>query len=222
MHPLTFKPLSRTLIRLATLVSALSSASIVVAQNAEPGGGMQDERRSVQGQGQLNQDSRPREPAQPGLSKQDSSMMRSMAKANIAEIQLSALAQAISENQIVRAYAQRMLDDHSKALEDLKKMAAANGVVMPGGPDEEHVVAAKQLALMKGDDFNRKYLAHAGMEAHEKSRQLYQNVGERAEDNVLKTYAAKTVLTIDQHLKLAQQAQQNYAAPRTQQKSAAP
>lgn len=217
MYPFTITRPSRISIIFATVLWALTNAGTVIAQNGAPRpGNMQDQQRDVQGQNQPNEGDQSKRPAQPGLSKEDSSMIRSMAKTNIAEIQLSGLAQAVSEDRVVREFAQRMLDDHGKALAELKEIAAAKGVIIPGGPDEEDVAAARQLALLKGDDFNRRYLSHAGTQAHEKSMQLHQNVGERAQDNALKTYAVKTVTTINRHLKLAQQAQQSYTALRPQ------
>lgn len=216
MHPFIFNRRSPHSIVVAALLWTFSDVGNATAQNTEPSAGrMQEERRDVQEQGQPPKRDQANGPAQAGLGKEDSNMMRSMAKTNIAEIQLAGLAHAISENRIVREYAQRMLDDHGRALDELKKLAAEKNVVLPGGPDEDHVVAARQLAIMKGDDFNRKYLAHAGAEAHEKSLQLFQDVGEHAADGAVKSYATKTVLTIDRHLKLAKQAQQSYEAPRT-------
>lgn len=199
-------------IRFGTFLSIFLSCSIAFTQDSKPN--VEDVSRQHQNPQALEQTkkSTPHSGSSHSvISKEDSSMMRSMAKSNIAEIQLAGLAQAISENQIIHKYAQRMLNDHGKMLKQLKAIASAGNVVMPGGPDEEHVTAARQLALMKGNDFDQKFLAHAGIDAHQKSYELYLDVSKRAENTDLKNHAADTVKAISQHLKLAEETQRLYA-----------
>lgn len=202
-----FRNSARTAIGFCLLTSAGAALAEVSKPNRQEIGDQQQIRLT---QAQMAEINRPSERQKLSVSKEDANMMRTMAKSNIAKIQLAGLAQAISGNQIVQGYAQRLLDDHSRALHELKKLAAAQDVVIPGGPDEEDVAVTRKLALLKGNDFDTNFFNHAGTAAHEKSLQLYQDASERAENAGLQAFAMKNARTIRQHLKLAEEARQAY------------
>jgi putative membrane protein len=138
------------------------------------------------------------------ISTADSSMMRELAKANLAEIQMSGLALSISNNEAVQRLSQKLLDDHTQAMKELRKLAESKGAILPGGVDKEHAAALRQLAVLTGDEFNRQYLAQAGIEAHQQSLRLFQDASAGAKDPELKAYAAKYLPIINQHLQMSQ------------------
>lgn len=197
--------------RTAIVFCLLTSVGAALAQVSEPNRGQIDsDKKNPQTQAQTSEMNQAGARQKLSVSKEDANMMRTMAKANIAKIQLAGLAQAISRSLIVQEYAQRLLDDYSRSLNELKKLAAAKDVILPGGPDEEDVAATRELALLKGNDFDTKFFNHAGTAAHEESLQLYQNAGERAENADLKAFAIRNAKMIYQHFKLAEEAHQIY------------
>lgn len=137
----------------------------------------------------------------------DSGMMRSMAQVHYGEIQLAALAQEISTNAKVRNFAQTLLDDHYAALNDLRGLAQAKGVILPGGADTDGAAMASKLARLTGDAFDQQFMASAGLNAHSQAVKLFEDAGKQAKDADLQAYASKHLAPMNRHLQLAQQLQ---------------
>jgi len=141
------------------------------------------------------------------LSRADSKFMRDIAYANISEIAAAQLAQSKSQNDQVKSFAQKMIDDHTKAQDELKQMAQSKGVSLPTEPDMKHKAAAKALEKLSGDKFDAMYMKQAGLNDHKNAHKLMEKVSKNAKDADLKAYAAKTLGPVDEHLKMAQQQQ---------------
>ncbi len=138
------------------------------------------------------------------LSAADRNMMRDLAYANLSEVAMAKLAQEKTSNDEVRNYAQRMIDDHSKAMDQLQQLAQAKGVQLPTAPDATHQAMEKKLRAMSGQEFDRQYMQQAGMQDHRKVHSLVARVSTRAQDPELKTLAGNLLPNIDQHLQMAQ------------------
>ncbi len=140
---------------------------------------------------------------QPALSNADRNLMRTLAQTHLAEIDMAKMAQSRSQDVTVRSFAQRMIDDHGKALEELKKLADARDVILPGGPDKKHVAIKEKLTAMTGEEFTQNYLTHAGENAHREAHQLLQQAAQNAQDPVLKEQVGKSLAIVEQHLQMA-------------------
>lgn len=145
--------------------------------------------------------------ATPGksLSTTDRNMMRQLASANISEVALAKLAQSKTSDENVRNFAQRMIDDHSKAQEQLQALAQTKGVQLPTAPDAKHQALEKKFNALSGQEFDRQYMQQAGMRAHRQAHNLLERISTRAQSPELKTLAADMLPTIDQHTQMAQQ-----------------
>lgn len=146
--------------------------------------------------------SQPGPQGKPRVSNADARLMRDLAQAHLAEIKTSGLAAAVSEDQAVRAYAEKMLEEHYQAYDRLKQIAGDAGVVLPGGVGTGQAALLKKLSLLTGKEFNQVYLEQAGVGLHEQSRQLTQAAG-RAQAPELKNYAAALDALIAEHHQLA-------------------
>lgn len=135
----------------------------------------------------------------------DQRMMRDIAYSNISEIATGKLALEKTQSEDVKAFAQKMIDDHTKAQQELQTLADGKGVKLPTEPDAKHKAAAKMLSALKGDAFDKRYLKQGGLNDHEKTHKLLQKVQDKAKDADLKAYAAKTITAVDQHLTLAEE-----------------
>lgn len=134
------------------------------------------------------------------LSKADQNSMKEMAQANLAEIEAGKLALERSQNDSVKTFAQKMVDDHTKAQDELQQLAQAKGVELPTEPDLKHRTRAKAMSALKGDTFDKQYLSRGGVKDHRDAHNLVQKVQQSAKDPDLKALAAKMAPTIDQHL----------------------
>lgn len=142
-------------------------------------------------------------PAASALVKADQKIVVGMAHANIAEIEAGKLALANSQNAEVKAYAQKMIDDHSRALADVTTLAQNKGVTLPTTPDAKHKAMVAKLAKLKGDKFDKMYMAQAGVQDHKQVHAMLKKDQARAQDADVKALAAKMMPTVEEHLATA-------------------
>jgi putative membrane protein len=135
----------------------------------------------------------------------DQTMMRDISYSNISEVAAGKLALEKSQSDDVKSFAQKMIDDHTKAQQELQTLADGKGVKLPTEPDAKHKAMAKTLSGLKGDAFDKRYLKEGGLNDHQKTHKLLEKVQAKAKDADLKAYAAKTIAAVDQHLTMAQE-----------------
>jgi putative membrane protein len=141
------------------------------------------------------------------VNKADQMMMRDLAYANLAEIEAAKIAQSKSQNEEVKSFAQKMIDDHTKAQQDLQQLAQSKNVTLPTTPDSRHQSATKKLNALSEPNFDRQYLAQGGLSDHKATHSLLQRIQTQASDADLKQLASRILPTVDQHLEMAQKTQ---------------
>jgi putative membrane protein len=92
--------------------------------------------------------------------------VRDMVIAGIAEIQMGQMASQRAQNEEVRAFGRRMMDEHGKANEELKEVASQLNVTPPTELDEKHLELRQQLSQEQGLEFDRAYI-DAMVDSHE-------------------------------------------------------
>lgn len=171
---------------------SMNAATGQPVEPAPPPPGMRA--RSQQSEGQTQ--------GQPGISNADRNLMRTLAQIHLAEVDMGKMAQTRSQDVQVRSFAQRMIDDHGKALEELRKLAEAKGVILPNGPNKKHAAVKEKLTAMTGDQFSAHYLMQAGDAAHREAHQILQQAAQTAQDPELKTHASHSLALVEQHLRI--------------------
>jgi putative membrane protein len=139
-------------------------------------------------------------PAASALNKADQQIVMGMARASMAEIDTAKLALASSRNAEVKAFAQQVLDDHIKALGDVRALAQNKGVSLPLAPDAKHRAQTARLGRLKGEQFDRAYMAQAGVTDREQAHAELKRDEARAKDPDVKALAAKMLPTVGQHV----------------------
>ena len=142
-------------------------------------------------------------PAKSALSKTDQQIVIGMARANMAEVEAGKLALANGESAEVKAYAQQMVDDHTKALADVTTLAQEKGVTLPTELDAKHKAMAAKLSKLKGAKFDHMYMAQAGVNDHKQVHAMLKKDEKRATDPAVKALASKMLPTVEQHLHTA-------------------
>jgi len=140
-----------------------------------------------------------------GLAKSDQKMLTDLAMANMAEIETAKLALQKTQSDRVKSFAQQMVDDHTKGLEEVRKVAAARSLTLPTELDAKHKAMAAKLEKLSGDKFDRSYMEQAGVQAHKEAHQLVSKAESTAQDSELKSLATRLQPTIHQHLNNAEQ-----------------
>ena len=142
-------------------------------------------------------------PAKSALNKTDQQIVAAMARANMAEVEAGKLALANGESAEVKAFAQQMIDDHTKALADVTTLAQEKGVTLPTEPDAKHKAMAARLSKLKGAKFDHQYMMQAGVSDHKQVHAMLKKDEKRATDPAVKALAAKMLPTVEQHLHTA-------------------
>jgi putative membrane protein len=132
----------------------------------------------------------------------DASFVVTAATSAIHEVELARIAQSQAKNEAVRKFAETLATDHSKANEELKKIATEAGLKVPDKMNPEHQKVVDTFKEYKGDNFDRDYVKHM-IAGHEKSADLFKRASKDAKDAKLKDFAARTLPVIQAHLDAA-------------------
>lgn len=124
--------------------------------------------------------------------------------AGMAEVQMGNLALQKAQSADVKAFAQRMVTDHSKANEELQQIVTAKGLALPAQLDSEHQSGVDHLSGLSGAEFDKAYMQHMVAD-HEKAIGLFQTGSTSSQDPDIKAFAAKNLPVIQEHAKLAQE-----------------
>jgi putative membrane protein len=136
------------------------------------------------------------------LSKQDMEFMKNAAIGGMLEVELGKLAQQNGHAQQVKDFGARMVQDHSKANDELKSIAQQKGVQLPDQLDAEHQAMRDRLAKLQGDAFDRAYMRMMTTD-HDKDVKEFRKEAQASKDPDLKRFARDTLNVIEQHDQLA-------------------
>jgi putative membrane protein len=138
------------------------------------------------------------------LSSSDSDFVNKAAQGGMAEVQLGQMVAQKAQNQAVKDFAQRMVDDHSKANDQLKQLASQKGINLPTDLDSSDKQFQDKLSSASGASFDKMYMDHM-VQDHKKDVSEFQSEADKASDPDVKSFAQQTLPTLQQHLQLAQQ-----------------
>jgi putative membrane protein len=140
----------------------------------------------------------------------DHGFIQSAADAGLAEVQLGKLAQERAANQSVVAFARRMVDDHSRANDELKRLAAKKGITLPSRPDATHEAARDRLAKLSGPAFDRAYMEMMTTD-HNQAVEDFRHASRSNPDADVRAFASRTLPTLEEHQTEARRIQKTVA-----------
>lgn len=126
--------------------------------------------------------------------------------ANMAEVEMGRMGVQKGTSDRVKSFGQRMIDDHTKAGEELKTLARSKNMPVPMELPAEKKAMGKQMQGMSGMEFDRHFIDHM-VEGHEKAVALFEKESNSGQDAALKAFAARTLPTLRSHLQLAKDIQ---------------
>ena len=139
------------------------------------------------------------------LSASDKQFIQKAATGGMAEVELGKLAQEKASSPEVKAFGQMMVDDHSKANDELKTLASQKGITLPTDAGAAHKAKISKLEGLSGEQFDRAYMQEM-LKDHKKDVADFKRTAKSSKDQDLKDWAAKKVPTLEQHLQHAQMA----------------
>ena len=178
-----------------TLGFMLSAALLCVAMLASTATA-QNSNSSTSGSGNGNRNTA-------SVSSSDRKFAMTAAAGGMAEVEMARLALTKASSEAVKQYAQKMLDDHTAANNELMGIASAKGITLPTAPDAKHRAMMARMEKLSGEAFDREYVMMAGHKDHQKMEKLFRDESTRGRDADLKAFAAKTLPVVQEHLRMA-------------------
>lgn len=140
---------------------------------------------------------------QTNFSPSDKKFMTEAAHGGLAEVQLGQLVlQRGGTSNAVKEFAQRMVQDHTKANNQLQQLATQKGVTLPTSIGKENRKVKQKLSKLSGASLDRAYIKHM-VEDHQKDVSSDQRQAQQGQDPDLKAFAAQTLPILQEHLQLA-------------------
>ena len=139
-----------------------------------------------------------------GLSSKDRSFVVEAVQGSMAEVQLGRLAAKKASSPEVKQFGQRMIDDHSKASEQLTTLAKQKNIELPKDMGK-HGADYQELSTLEGPEFDVAYMKMM-VNDHKKDVSEFRKASNNMKDPEIKSFASQTLPTLEEHLKMAQQA----------------
>ena len=139
------------------------------------------------------------------LSAGDAKFVKTAASGGMEEVELGKLAASKASDPDVKNFGQKMVDDHSKANDQLKQIASQKGVTLPTGLNNMQKHDKAKLEKLSGAAFDSSYISMM-VKDHKKDVADFQKESNSGKDGDVKSFASSTLPTLQDHLKMAQDA----------------
>ena len=126
------------------------------------------------------------------------SFLAEAAEGGLAEVELGKLAAKNAQDAEVKKFGQMMVDDHSRANQELKALAAKKSIKIPEQLGT-HKSTVDKLSDLKGADFDKEYVNEM-ISDHKKDVDAFERQANSATDPEVKAFAAKTLPVLKKHL----------------------
>ncbi|QEI07783.1 DUF4142 domain-containing protein [Pigmentiphaga aceris] len=133
------------------------------------------------------------------LSSGDKKFLEKAAESGQLELATSQLAVERATHPDVKAFAQMMVTDHTKADTELKALAASKQVTLPMEQPRKVKSELEDLGKKQGIEFDKEYADEIAVDAHKDAVDLFKDAAEDAKDPDVKAWAAKTLPTLQAH-----------------------
>jgi putative membrane protein len=135
------------------------------------------------------------------LSASDSKFVKEAAVGGMEEVQLGQLAAQKASDPDVKNFGQKMVDDHSKANDQLKQLAAQKGITVPSTLPASKQKDVDKLSKLSGAAFDKAYVKMM-VDDHKKDVAEFKKTSTSAKDADVKSFASTTLPTLQDHLKM--------------------
>ena len=139
----------------------------------------------------------------PAWAQTDKKFVDSAALGGMTEVKLGQISASNGQAQAVKDFGKHMVDDHSKANDELAGIAKTKGLTPPTALDAEHQKVVDKFSGLKGVEFDSAYWKQM-LDDHKKTIALFQSEASSGKDPEVKAFALKTLPTLKMHLQMVQ------------------
>ena len=135
----------------------------------------------------------------------DKRFLENAAQSNKTEIEGSQLAKTKTKNPDILSFAEKLIEDHTKANSELAALAKSKGVEVPNEPSIMEKGKLKYLSTRDGAGFDESFVNNIGIAAHEVTIKLFETAAKEAKDPEIKQFAQKMLPELNMHLEHAKE-----------------
>jgi putative membrane protein len=133
----------------------------------------------------------------------DAQFVMKAAQGNMAEVALGKLASQNGQSDDVKKFGQRMVDDHSKAEQDLEGVASKDNLTLPKGVNAQQKAEEQRLSKLNGAAFDRAYMRLMVQDHTKDVAEFRKESNSTAANSDLRDFAKRTYPTLEEHLTMA-------------------
>ena len=133
----------------------------------------------------------------------DEAFARFAASSGLAEIEGARLVLKSSKNANVREYAERLVREHGRGNDELRRIVSPRGVRLPSAPTGRHVDLVTKLAGVDAADRDDAFLQRFGLDSHKEAIALFERHAAEGRDPQLRRYAEQTLPLLREHMAAA-------------------
>ena len=134
----------------------------------------------------------------------DRSFMNNAAIGGVFEVAVGKVAAERAGDAKVKDFGNMLVEDHTKANEELAALATARGIKPPTKLPAAKQAKIDRLAKLSGRNFDRQFLQQVGVKDHQEDIRLFEKAAKSARDPEVKAFATKTLPTLRKHHQEAQ------------------
>jgi putative membrane protein len=138
----------------------------------------------------------------------DKKFVKDAALGGMTEVELGKLAAQKASDAKVKEFGQKMVDDHSKANDNLKQIASKSNIQIPSSLDSKHQSRIDKLSKLSGEDFDKAYVKDQ-LKDHQTDVREFSDEAQNGSDPNIKTFAASTLPTLQHHLEMVKDLNKN-------------
>ena len=135
----------------------------------------------------------------------DKAFVTKAAQGGMAEVELGKLAVDKGSSSEVKQFGQKMVEEHGKANDQLKSLAANKNMTLPTALTPKDKALEARLSKLAGPAFDRAYM-RAMVTDHRQDVNEFKMESKSGADADIKSWASNTLPTLETHLKMAQDA----------------
>ena len=127
----------------------------------------------------------------------DTRFAKDAAMGGMTEVEMGKLAVKNGSSDKVKQFGQRMIDDHTKAADQLKSVAAKHNITLPTELDAKHKAVVDKYSALTGTAFDRAYMKDM-VKDHETDVAEFQKEANAGTNYDLKNWAGTTLPTLQE------------------------
>lgn len=127
------------------------------------------------------------------------------------EVELGKLAQQKASSDGVKQLGQKLVQDHTKANDQLKDVATKAGITVPDTLDPKHQSMVDKLSALSGNAFDKAFTKDA-VKDHEQDIKMFKEEAQNGTNPSVKNFASETLPVLQEHLSMAKALKQTHGA----------